>query len=866
MNDVNHEIAAGKALDRAEILTILQVALQAGEERFVRNLAEDWLNAFPYDLPVEFLRARALLQEGKTKKSLLVLKRLTNLDPEYREAQELQAHIARRVMPEMAETARAAAVVLSSPKAVPNDIEDWAQQLIRAQLALAKEDLSGAEAQVQSAMMSQPPNPLPALMHLHIVREQGLSWLAVHNLLDLYSEQWPKCLQLQLLQAEQLIESGEEDEAVEILHRCVAEDVTGQVARRLWGERHRFSALWPQQLNRAISIPIPASVAAGLGWNHLASGERIDSEPIGIEMEDPEPPESGTLYPQTKTSKAAAQSNGASLFDSPPETPLDLDKITTQTEEDLHLRADGRFPSYVVLTTKKGLKTRYGLSGLEEIDTAMRSVVKATAAHPNWDACLIYADDENSVGKYGLSPAKANDPWGIKLLLVDLDHALRSKGEMIGSLLIVGGPEVVPMHHLPNPVDDDDKDVPSDNPYASADENYFVPSWPIGRLPGGEDNDPTMLIKALQRIAASRESQKKGSLPGVSAISRLLSLFGLAKSQRKSFGYSAEIWRRASHSVYRTIGEPRKLSISPPIESGQLPKAASNPLELAYFNLHGLEATPDWYGQRDPLETPSGPDYPVAISPKDIVNSGRAPQVVFTEACFGANVIGKTVETAMALKFLDSGSKAVVGSTCTSYGSVTTPLIAADLLGQTFWKLLNEGHPVGEALRRAKIALAHAMHRRQGYLDGEDQKTLISFVLYGDPLARANAQGSVPKRIMRPESGSPQIKAVCDKAEHVMNAPQDIPAETLATVKSVVQEYLPGMQESRITMSHEHLDCKGHDCPIPHPTAKSVPGLAPNRQLVTLCKQVHAADQAHSSYARITMDQNGKVVKLAVSR
>ena len=52
--------------------------------------------------------------------------------------------------------------------------------------------------------------------------------------------------------------------------------------------------------------------------------------------------------------------------------------------------------------------------------------------------------------------------------------ALAKHGEMIGALLIVGGPDIIPFHNLPNPVDDLDMEVPSDNPYGTRDENYFI--------------------------------------------------------------------------------------------------------------------------------------------------------------------------------------------------------------------------------------------------------------------------------------------------------------------------------------------------------------------------------------------------------
>ncbi len=919
------QISSGKAVDRSEVLTILQAGLAAGEMRFVRQVTENWLDAYPYDLPVELLRARALLQESKADKAAKILVRLCELDPEFLDAQQLLAKVARRVKPAISEQARAAAAYLLRPSEVTKDIQAWARSLIAAQLAFAAGNLKKAEADVQAALLSEPPSPLPGLLHIQIAGKQGLTWLAIHNLVELYSEQWPHCLQLRLQNAAYLMESGSEKEAVDILHDCVAEDVSGQVARRLWGDEHRFSALWPRQLTQTIDIPIPARVAASLGWNQIDSiataktiavSEKASKSVSKLLVDDlptlssrarrsPERSEWGgiplsnqdlttssvkdrkqtksTLYnketprqvekvppPVVGNSKTTESDQDFeqtldSVLSALPETLIDLEEINTDTEQSLRLRADGRYPAYIILSSKDGLLKQYGHAGFNEVDAAMRALAKSTDALPHWSAYVLYADDAESTASFGLKAAKAGDPWEIKNLVADLDEALRKNGEMIGALLIVGGPHIVPFHHLPNPVDDEDKDVPSDNPYASLDENYFMPTWPTGRLPNGSGKDAATLIKLLGRIDASRDAKTSVSDPLTELIRRLLTLFGLWKPSRTSFGYSAEIWQRASHSVYRTIGERRGLSISPPTATGRLPKEASKPLQVAYFNLHGVQDGPDWYGQRDPQQTTGGPDYPVALSPSDVINSGRAPQIVYTEACYGANVFNKNIDNALALKFLDSGSKAVVGSTVTSYGSVTTPLIAADLLGQTFWKLLNEGHPVGEALRRAKIAMAHTMHRRQGYLDGEDQKTLISFVLYGDPLAQTSAEGNLPKRILRPDQGALQVDAICDRAEGHSARVDELPAETMATVKAVVKSYLPGMQGSQATYSHEHTNCRNHNCPLPHANAKAI-GLAPQRSLVTLSKKVPGDGRMHQQYARITMDAQGKVVKLAVSR
>jgi hypothetical protein len=464
-------------------------------------------------------------------------------------------------------------------------------------------------------------------------------------------------------------------------------------------------------------------------------------------------------------------------------------------------------------------------------------------------------------------PCDPGNAWQIKLRLADLDQALAERGEMIGAVLIVGGHNIVPFHLLPNPTDDDDDSVPSDNPYAATDENYFAPEWPVGRLPVDADTD--LLVKLLSKsTAAHREQLRSGSTPkrfGVWVRDRFGRFF---RPRPKAIGYSASIWRKASLAVFQAIGAPRSMITSPPNAAGNMPSVVSRPSPLSYFNLHGLENSPEWYGQRDPLRDHSeAVEFPIALRPEDVVNSGRAPKIVFTEACYGAHVIGKTEETALSLKFLASGSQAVIGSTKISYGSVTPPLIAADLLGRLFWDQLRRAVPVGEALRLAKLKLATEMHDRQGFLDGEDQKTLISFVLYGDPLLTSKSVGRSKgsKEVMRSTKRPATMKTAC-----ALGGPDlltdDSYAPTTDRVHSIVAQYLPTMVDAECNIRDQHPGCDhdDHCCPSQQIGMKTVGEN--EAMVVTLSKHVTDGSKVHPHFARMTLDQGGKVVKLAVSR
>jgi hypothetical protein len=672
--------------------------------------------------------------------------------------------------------------------------------------------------------------------------------------------------------------------------------------------------MWPENLEIAYDQPIPVEVSVRLGWNMLPRGE-VKPETTPIELSTPIEIETSPL--EKSTARESLNSQGeigneskveishtvqdVSPVEQPPSIqsssaaenlakpattkstkikgydPLksisdEFEKIAKRLKKTTISRTDGRFPVYVVFSSRFGLETLYGPQTASVLIEEMKSLVSAMRGIPGMGVMLYLPDDREMMRLIGLNPVDNNDPWKLKLSLSDLDQALAKKGEMIGVLLIMGGPEVVPFHMLPNPIDDMDKEVPSDNPYATTDVNYFVPEWPVGRIPGEKGPDAGMLLDQIRRM--TKVYVKKSKIksiqlgPAGSIIEMLLEFLKILKRNGKvnSLGYTAQVWQNSSKVVYKTIGDPNLIDSSPPETSESIDKSKVVQSQLSYYNLHGLVDAGEWYGQRDPAKINSGPDYPIALSPKDIKKNGHSPQVVFTEACYGSHIINKTSEDALALKFLSLGTNAYVGSTCIAYGSVDTPLIAADLLGNAFWSHLKEGQTSGYALLHAKLDLVKEMNKRQGYLDAEDQKTLISFILLGDPMQVFKQQANTSKIFERYKTQS-DIKMVCDQ-ELVPGETQPVSGEVLDQIKKVVDAYLPGLKDGEVSfalqkISAESLALKKAD---PSQNVQRSPGQLSQRIVVSMRKAVQGARHIHYHHARVTLDVRGKMVKLAISR
>lgn len=341
----------------------------------------------------------------------------------------------------------------------------------------------------------------------------------------------------------------------------------------------------------------------------------------------------------------------------------------------------------LILSGKKALQKQIG-----DIRPIEKSVNEYIESKKEYRALFCYYD---LPGKYRIKRAK-RQAEAIRDYVLQLERKIGD----IDFLLLLGGDEVVPFFRLANPCDDADEWVLSDNPYASRDDNYTIP----------------------ERVCAR--------IPDCRSVSFMKWQFVKKKPiYSRSFGLSAHAWLRASREVYRPIGDPDELKTSPPVTSDEFDSGWLHKRDYLYFNVHGSKVSSGWYGQR-------GGDYPVAVRPGNIE---EAAGVVACEACYGSYIIDKKIDEAISLTLLEKEEIiGFCGSTTIAYGPAQPPSSEADLLVKYFFEYARQGLTLGESLMNAKLDFARKSLRRQGFLDDDDKKTLLQFVLYGDPTIRVH--------------------------------------------------------------------------------------------------------------------------------
>lgn len=526
----------------------------------------------------------------------------------------------------------------------------------------------------------------------------------------------------------------------------------------------------------------------------------------------------------------------------------------------------GRQPAEVLLACEEKLRDRFGQEGASEVDGALQELSLA-AERRGVSGRVVYLDRPPFPE---LPRPDTGDPQQIKTFLDELDRRLDEEGLDFHYLLLVGGDELLPFARLPNPTEDVDEAVPSDNLYASRDPTYLIPERAVGRIPDDGSGDAAFLVDQLGRATAGLVGELRPRTPSgcLSVILPLLSAIAPRRESKASsnrrFGLSAQVWSQASEEVLAVLPGQDPLRLCPPTCRDQIVPSWLDGVPFAYFNLHGASDSPHWYGQRDLTLSGTGTLMPIAFSPEHIPTGRVEGAVVFSEACYGADILARTPISSIALRFLAEGILGLVGSTVISYGVSQPPLTDADLVGQYFWRHLLQGKTLGDALLQAKIDFTQEMYRRQGYLDGDDMKTLIEFVLYGDPLATVGT--------VTPSSESHAV------AENVPVPPMLCEKHA----KAVALHHLSGSLVSRVRRSMCWLQqgdevcnleamlssaCPGGICVSHCRGAKSPPQAGPEALIFTARRDIETEDgTCLPQVARVVVDSRGHIVKMAVTR
>jgi hypothetical protein len=339
----------------------------------------------------------------------------------------------------------------------------------------------------------------------------------------------------------------------------------------------------------------------------------------------------------------------------------------------------------LILSGKKALHKQ-----IRDIRPLEKQIDEYIESRKGYETIFYYYDMPN---KLRIKPVKKKNK-SIRNYVMKVEKKMGT----IDVLLLLGGDDVIPFFRLDNPCDDGDEVVLSDNPYASRHDNFVIPERVCARIPDNQN------VEFMKKQLTKAKPLKK-----------------------KAFGLTAKIWKRASENVFRPIGDPKKLKTSPPVTSEKFKKTWLQNKDFLYFNVHGSKVSANWYGQE-------GAEYPVAVQPSNIKD---ASGIVASEACYGAYIIEKSQDDAMSLRFLDQDKVlGFCGSTTIAYGPAAPPSSEADLLVKYFFEYLKQGMTSGESLKNAKLDVARKALRRHGFLDDDDQKTLLQFVLYGDPTIR----------------------------------------------------------------------------------------------------------------------------------
>lgn len=518
-----------------------------------------------------------------------------------------------------------------------------------------------------------------------------------------------------------------------------------------------------------------------------------------------------------------------------------------------------------MITCHQTLLEKYGQDGIARIEEILVSLSERVQRSQRISVRLIYADQVESLRPYGIPPAKPGKAETFKRV-IDLLCESEKRDDNQSHVLLIGGDDIIPFFRW---ADSDGGTLLTDAPYAAEGNQIFMPVRSVGRIPDTPARDITYLIGLLDNVADAHERAFTGHTFGY-WLRNILPISHGGIRPMAAFGFTASLWKEAAREVFRVIGDSNEMRVSPPAGRAEYPGTDSEPT-MMYFALGGSRDASGWYGHEDTaLSTVENP-HPAAIYPEDLIPSETPNAIVFSEASFAGDMTGKPPRRSMTLQFLERQATTVVTSTTRVFGALAPPLMGADLLARYFWEALGDGHRTGVALTRAKNRFVRDILALQGYLDPEDQKTLLGFHLFGDPsLLPIQPIQTRERSVHDLLEGSVQPTAHC-QLRSVQQPLSRIPLDVQRCALEYASSHLPHMEEASLVVARPILcdeECQAGCSGAAGDKHRMMhPGRVGLNYIFTLSQTTADSEgKPVKSIAKITVSPRGEVLKALLSR
>lgn len=419
----------------------------------------------------------------------------------------------------------------------------------------------------------------------------------------------------------------------------------------------------------------------------------------------------------------------------------------------------------------------------------------------------------------------ANAPWTEWADLVRDIHHAAERGQMPDAeyLFIIGGDDIVPMpvirHYLADDGQSTDTTIDTDVPYAypcgaraavqglaTCDIYNDSASYMLGRLPLPADADFNYLAGFLQRAAIT---------PYINV--------------QRAYSQCDPHWRKVTRTNVSVLRSRDMLNtgsgcltddtcysgicLTPEVDAVNVSNYLATDTQLAFFNLHGTAApaSPGFMGQ----SVKDSSDWRVAVMPSH-VQSLTQPNVIVTEACYGARFKGFDTRHSMLQSALSAQTLIYLGSSRIAYGAVDSMFAPdkeakgaqADVLTSEFVSAMILGYPAGDALYMARYALLDNFE-----IGPYEATTLAEFNLYGDPTLQILVSESGKNAPTSGRAGAPARRRASERIRHQKGAERILAEKmdsdatgisVLQMVRGAVNRQLSSIQETVARELYEH--------------------------------------------------------------